>query len=274
MHALHVAQDGTVYAGGTFTSYTTVYQTGTCSIQNGSSWSYPPTYSTYTSTGLSRFAAVQSSGISSPSAFTTTTPPQILSFPSSSAAVSSIKSTSDGRIVLAGDFETVLPFATDRSSSGTLPPLESNPSAAILRVGGAGFFFNDASFLSPLSTSTTMRHVLVSTSEIANTAADTAASLARAYTQNRSDWFLPSRLELNELCKYARGQSMGQWSDTECTNSGSLLPGFSSGVYWSSTEFSASAVDTYDFSASATKYANSAKSSSGAVRPIRAGGVR
>jgi hypothetical protein len=61
-------------------------------------------------------------------------------------------------------------------------------------------------------------------------------------------WFIPSLNEINELCKFARGQSTGDPS-VACTNAGginsstSLNPaagGFGEAIYWSSSERDAS----------------------------------
>ncbi|NBO33263.1 MAG: DUF1566 domain-containing protein, partial [Actinobacteria bacterium] len=63
-----------------------------------------------------------------------------------------------------------------------------------------------------------------------------AAGLAWAYSYNgKSDWHLPSKSELNELCKYARNQTTGNTS-VNCNSSGSLRSGFSLDDYWSSSE--------------------------------------
>ncbi len=69
-----------------------------------------------------------------------------------------------------------------------------------------------------------------------NEPASSAAVLARNYTTgSKSDWFLPSNLELNELCKYARTQTTGDTS-VACASSGTLRAGFAAGGYRSSSE--------------------------------------
>ena len=73
--------------------------------------------------------------------------------------------------------------------------------------------------------------------------ANTAGTKTRDYRGPNSltDWYLPSRDELNELCKYARTQTTGdtavRCADTPTDN---LRVGFNNtrgvGLYWSSTE--------------------------------------
>ena len=67
----------------------------------------------------------------------------------------------------------------------------------------------------------------------ANTAADYAANLTEG---GKSDWFLPSLNELNELCKYARTQTTGNTA-TDCAATGSLRTSFSAVEYYSSSEY-------------------------------------
>ena len=63
-----------------------------------------------------------------------------------------------------------------------------------------------------------------------------AATAARAFQGGaKTDWFLPSRYELNELCKYAWTQTTGA-TGTGCASSGAIREGFSTGIYWSSSE--------------------------------------
>jgi hypothetical protein len=66
---------------------------------------------------------------------------------------------------------------------------------------------------------------------------DYAAGVADAYTTSTAaDWFLPSRDELNEVCKFARSTGQAPGASNECLGY-SLLSGFWTGGYWSSSDF-------------------------------------
>ena len=51
----------------------------------------------------------------------------------------------------------------------------------------------------------------------------------------KKDWYLPSKDELNELCKYVNYQQTGN-SQVQCKQSGILRTGFVGGSYWSSSQ--------------------------------------
>ena len=71
------------------------------------------------------------------------------------------------------------------------------------------------------------------------TKASYAAGVADAYTTvSASDWFLPSKDELNEVCKYARNTGQAAGAGAVCTEgSSATLRGFASDGYWSSSEY-------------------------------------
>jgi len=98
--------------------------------------------------------------------------------------------------------------------------------------------------------------------------ADYAAGVADAYTTpTASDWFLPSRDELNEVCKYARNTGQAAGADIQCAG-GELRDGFSYASYWSSSED-----DDYVAWGQGFNFGgqgNSYKYGSAYVRPVRA----
>ena len=114
------------------------------------------------------------------------------------------------------------------------------------------------------------RNSLDIVAQTGNVAATSAAVEARAYQGNsKTDWYLPSKVELNELCKYARTQTTGNTS-VLCSSAGSIRPGFSSGTYWSSSEF-----DNYRawyHAVWAGLQGAAQKSDTNYVRPVRAFG--
>jgi hypothetical protein len=90
---------------------------------------------------------------------------------------------------------------------------------------------------------------------------------------SKTDWYLPVPAELNQLCKYARGQ---EWvSDTtQCSSSGSLSAGFTNQTYYSILSAITGAdpnryrVHSQNFSTGTIGQAD--KDGSAYVRPIRA----
>ena len=95
-----------------------------------------------------------------------------------------------------------------------------------------------------------------------------AAGLADAYTTTTaSDWFLPSKDELNEVCKYARNTSQDPGASNVCTG-GTLRTGFTAGNYFSSSDAIAAAAWSQSFSSGSQSQAT--KPASNYVRPIRA----
>jgi hypothetical protein len=106
------------------------------------------------------------------------------------------------------------------------------------------------------------------------TSAAQAKVLAYAGGSTAGQWFIPSMNELNELCKYARGQTTGVLT-VACVSSGTLktgtatdLGGFVGGNYWSSSEFNASSASRQSFQPLA--WGQGGKNFSVAIRPVRA----
>lgn len=111
------------------------------------------------------------------------------------------------------------------------------------------------------------------------TSAAQAAVLAYggAGSLTTGQWFIPSANELNELCKYARGQETGELT-VQCDNTGTIkstanagtdLGGFLSVYYWSSTETNEGASVVYQGFGEG-RQSSAYKNSSVKVRPIRA----
>jgi hypothetical protein len=101
-----------------------------------------------------------------------------------------------------------------------------------------------------------------------------AAVLAYAGNSTAGQWFIPSMNELNELCKYARGQTTGVLT-VACNSTGTLktgtandLGGFVGDYYWSSSEYAANgAWDQYFDSG---LQGGATKGFTDYVRPVRA----
>jgi len=101
-----------------------------------------------------------------------------------------------------------------------------------------------------------------------NDASTSAAVYAYDYTNNSmADWYLPSKDELNELCKYARNTGQDAGVSTVCAG-GTLRSGFSPTFYWSSSEIDRNGARYQDFFLGASDYGY--KGDSISVRPVRA----
>ena len=101
-----------------------------------------------------------------------------------------------------------------------------------------------------------------------------ASGIAFDFTNNgKTDWHLPSKDELNQMCKWQRGVD---WTSdaTVCTggilNSGRGASGFSADGYWSSSEVSVIFAWRQDFNTGSQS--SSRKSNTDYVRPVRAFG--
>ena len=97
-----------------------------------------------------------------------------------------------------------------------------------------------------------------------------ASDVADKYSTSTAaagQWFLPSRDELNELCKYARQTNQAVGGDTVCSG-GSLRTGFVADRYRSSSDFDEKRA-WHQYFQDGRQYGNS-KSYAGYVRPVRA----
>jgi hypothetical protein len=106
------------------------------------------------------------------------------------------------------------------------------------------------------------------------TTSEYAAGIAWAYDNNsKTDWYLPSKDELNQMCKWQRGVA---WTSdaTVCIggtlNSGRGASGFSSAYYWSSSEVDAD--DAWNRSFGSGDQGMGDKNRTDYVRPVRAFG--
>jgi hypothetical protein len=103
-----------------------------------------------------------------------------------------------------------------------------------------------------------------------------APNATRAYNGGgKSDWYLPVPAELNQLCKYAKGQAWGS-DATICSGSGSLTLGLNSGAYYSSYPLRSNLNSDTDFwkvwgqQLGSGVVGEMQKDGEGYVRPIRA----
>jgi hypothetical protein len=102
-----------------------------------------------------------------------------------------------------------------------------------------------------------------------------AATAASAYRGgSKTDWFLPSLLELNQLCRYAWALTVDNTATTCTGMTGTIRTGFSTNLYWSSTDYN----DPLHFWAQSQNFndgsqfgSSNSKGVSQFVRPVRAG---
>ena len=101
----------------------------------------------------------------------------------------------------------------------------------------------------------------------------TAAGAARAYLGGgKNDWYVPTTAELNQMCKWMRGNA---WTSdaTLCSggtlNSGAGAAGFVANPYWSSTEYDGGSIWAQSFN-DGNQSLNGLKNNNYYVRPIRA----
>ena len=91
------------------------------------------------------------------------------------------------------------------------------------------------------------------------------------------DWYVPSQVELNELCKFARQQlEFSRSLSTSCDDKGTLRDDFAPGLYWSSTQYGSKLAMAQLFGPDANvpdvgigKQTSLVKSVKAEVRPIR-----
>ena len=94
-----------------------------------------------------------------------------------------------------------------------------------------------------------------------------AAAVSIAYRGGaKSDWFLPSQHELDEMCKFANGKPTGD-IETHCSI-GTLKSDFAAGQYWSSNDSGAGTAIQIDFEMGRQNFPT--KTLQFIVRPIRA----
>ena len=119
-----------------------------------------------------------------------------------------------------------------------------------------------------------MANTIAIKNQTGNVEATSAAVYAFDYTNNsKTDWHLPSKNELNELCKYARTQTTGNTA-VQCADTDTLRVGFSNAYYWSSSEIVpfVSLAWPQHFSSGIQGFADDQKDKTNKVRPVRAFG--
>ena len=104
-----------------------------------------------------------------------------------------------------------------------------------------------------------------------------AAGLADSYSVNgKTDWHLPSRLELNQLCRYAGNQTVDNAATSCGVAVGAVKTGFETGRLWNSSESELNGASNTNFWADGIRiygfWASIQKSNTIHVRAVRAFG--
>ena len=104
-----------------------------------------------------------------------------------------------------------------------------------------------------------------------------AAGLADSYSVNgKTDWHLPSRLELNQLCRYAGNQTVDNAATSCGVAVGAVKTGFETGRLWNSSESALEGASNTNFWADGIRiygfWASIQKSNTIHVRAVRAFG--
>ena len=104
-----------------------------------------------------------------------------------------------------------------------------------------------------------------------------AAGLADSYSVNgKTDWHLPSRLELNQLCRYAGNQTVDNAATSCGVAVGAVKTGFETGRLWNSSESALNGASNTNFLADGIRiygfWASIQKSNTIHVRAVRAFG--
>ena len=145
----------------------------------------------------------------------------------------------------------------ERAWGGSGPCVNASISGASLTSIGSGFVNTAA--------------IMKACPDVSGANSAPAARAADIYAPSglAADWFLPSKDELNELCKYARETGQAAGGSTVCSG-GTLRSGFTAGYYWSSSEDNSMGALIQSFQSTGAQYPEYKGSSNISVRPVRA----
>ena len=167
-----------------------------------------------------------------------------------------------------------LPIPTDASADGVYEVGDTGPGGGIIvYVDEAGFdnSSGDDTSIGAMCLPLSCHYLEMAPTDLEGTYSwDDAIAAAELYfTPLANDWVLPSLNALNEMCKFAFGDTV----NAICNNSGDGLfvnsvGGFSTGTYWSSSDVDFGIAWFWFFSNG--NYLDGAKETTFYVRPVRA----